>query len=150
MPAHPALGAHTRAARAARMYCVLYGRATTTIQLILSTGTYHTIVWSRCNDHTTYIQSDRDLAHPRLQNRGPISVSKSRSIHTITYKIVDLHNIVCKDRDFARTAILQPTHVQACLGISMGTIYVVTALCSHSLWLFLMCSVNSARARPTE
>ena len=106
-----ALGAHTRAARAARMYCVLYGRATTIIQLILSTGTYHTIVWSRCNDHTTYIQSDRDLAHPRLQNRGPISVSKSRSINTITYKIVDLHNIVCKDRDFARTAILQPTHV---------------------------------------
>ena len=32
-----------------------------------------------------YIQSeeeDRDLANPRLQNRGPISMSKSRSLHT--------------------------------------------------------------------
>ena len=95
-----------------------------TTHVILSTGTYHTIVWSRCNDHTTYIQSDRDFAHPRLQNRGPISVSKSRSIHTITYKIVDLHNIVCKDRDFARTAILQPTHVQLYYVVYMCTILV--------------------------
>ena len=48
------------------------------------------------------------VAKPRsefaCQNRGPY-------IH-ITYKIVNLHNNVCKDHDFARTAVLQPTHVQ--------------------------------------
>ena len=47
------------------------------------------------------------VAKPRsefaCQNRGPY-------IH-ITYKIVNLHNNVCKDHDFARTAVLQPTHV---------------------------------------
>ena len=47
------------------------------------------------------------VAKPRsefaCQNRGPY-------IH-IAYKIVNLHNIVCTDRDFARTAVLQPTHV---------------------------------------
>ena len=47
------------------------------------------------------------VAKPRsefaCQNRGPY-------IH-ITYKIVNLHNNVCTDRDFARTAVLQPTHV---------------------------------------
>ena len=49
------------------------------------------------------------VAKPRsefaCQNRGPY-------IH-IAYKIVNLHNIVCTDRDFARTAVLQPTHVLA-------------------------------------
>ena len=46
------------------------------------------------------------VAKPRselaCQNRGPY-------IH-ITYKIVNLHNNVCTDRGFARTAVLQPTH----------------------------------------
>ena len=47
------------------------------------------------------------VAKPRsefaCQNRGPY-------IH-IAYKIVNLLNNVCTDRDFARTAVLQPTRV---------------------------------------
>ena len=41
------------------------------------------------------------------QNRGPYI--------QIAYKIVNVHNIVCTDHDFARTAILQTTHVLVAL-----------------------------------
>ena len=77
MPAHPALGAHTRAARAARMYCVLYGRATTTIQLVRYAGTFRTIVWSRYNDHTTY------TVYRYIPYNSMVALQRPYNVHTI-------------------------------------------------------------------
>lgn len=46
--------------------------------------------------------------HPSgSRSRSP----RSCSLHTITYKCVDLHTIICKEHDFDRNAISEPTHV---------------------------------------
>ena len=59
-------------------------------------------------NHTSLLILGTRSRHPSgSRSRSP----RSCSLHIIAYKCVDLYTIICKEHDFDRNAISEPTHV---------------------------------------